>query len=197
MLQVISECSAVLTIHFSVDGDVQNYTMKQAADEMWLVQHQGFNLCLHNTSVDEQTVAIVSTLLGVDEQIVLELNRGRHRRLTRSAKLHKGTELLVPLAVEGTLPTNSHTTQTPTGVFSRSSEQMTTHTNCVRTCLSAMDNCPGELALTAIVAGDHKRSYCGQQVWCDFEDGWQLGQVSAVLLLPCCCCAAAALLLCC
>ena len=93
MAQVISECSAVLTIHFSVDGDVQNYTMRQAADEMWLVQQQGFKLCMHSTSVDEQIVAIVSTLLGADVQIVLELNRGRHRRLTGNAKLHKGTEL--------------------------------------------------------------------------------------------------------
>ena len=74
---------------------VEQYSWSNAADDVWLVKQCGFELNLFDTE-DNDTVMGLSTSLGVPESVLVALNIRRYPGLTRTARLMKATQLLVP-----------------------------------------------------------------------------------------------------
>ena len=96
-----------------VQRQAQSYNLWASADvaSIWMVQQRGFELQCHHTKKDSETVATVCQQLSIDNvDMVLQLNNG-YVKLSRNARLHLGTQLLVPVVKLSSTGTDTNKSQ--------------------------------------------------------------------------------------
>ena len=94
-VESIDKASSSYTVYFDDDSTRWCYTCPEAANELWLVQHDQIQLTEYMAQ-DGDALAEIANVAGVDVGMLLEINRKRYRNMTSKVRLKQGSSLLVP-----------------------------------------------------------------------------------------------------
>ena len=94
-VESIDKASSSYTVYFDDDSTRWCYTCPEATNELWSVQHDQIQLTEYMTQ-DDDVLAEIANVAGVDVSTLLEINRKRYRNITSKVRLKQGSSLLVP-----------------------------------------------------------------------------------------------------
>ena len=91
--------AGLLHLWFYVDGETEELAAKEVREDVWPVMQGSLEVVAH-TAADGETLAELAESLGTNVKFLVELNRKRYKHITPSAKLVRGSSLLVAIAHE-------------------------------------------------------------------------------------------------
>eukprot|EP00658_Telonema_sp_P-2_P040299 TRINITY_DN28821_c0_g1_i1.p1 TRINITY_DN28821_c0_g1~~TRINITY_DN28821_c0_g1_i1.p1 ORF type:complete len:475 (-),score=75.04 TRINITY_DN28821_c0_g1_i1:50-1474(-) len=164
---------AVLKVKMPPDGEfADEFTLGEAARDMWAVVHGAMELRLHSAAAGE-CLQRIATSHDCSADMLLELNRKRYSDLTVTREIPEGALLLVPAV---TIPASRHLADKPP-VGTRSIPAAKNPGNQRKSgATQAAAASPALVRITREGAGVE----VGDDLWVNFTDRWYRGRVDNI-----------------